>query len=106
MIDPRCFADVDGNYVGGDGNIHRTDKFVKRTIFSGWDVFRSQFPLQNIINPNVVSDMVNSLVELADESGKGYLERWEFFECIQWLHVRQPGRLCDGGCLQQRHTGF
>lgn len=78
MIDPRSFTDVDGRYIGGDNKIHQTDKFVKRTIFSGWDVYRSQFPLQNIINPTVVNDMVNSLVELADESGKKYLERWEF----------------------------
>lgn len=90
MIDPRSFADVDGNYVGGDGKIHKTDKFVKRTIFSGWDVFRSQFPLQNIINPNVVNDMVNSLVELADESGKGYLERWEFLNAYSGCMLGNP----------------
>lgn len=78
MIDPRCYTDVDGRYVGGDNKIHQTNKFVKRTIFSGWDVYRSQFPLQNIINPSVVNDMINSLVELADESGQHYLERWEF----------------------------
>jgi hypothetical protein len=28
--------------------------FKKRTIFSGWDVFRSQMPLQTIINPALV----------------------------------------------------
>lgn len=78
MIDPRCYTDIDGRYVGGDHKVHQTHKFVKRTIFSGWDVYRSQFPLQNIINPTVVKDMVNSLVELADESGQHYLERWEF----------------------------
>lgn len=77
MIDPRSANDINGNYPGGDGKIHHTDKFVKRTIFSGWDVYRSQFPLQSIINPKIVSDMVNSLVELADQSGEGYLERWE-----------------------------
>jgi len=69
MIDPRCFTDVDGSYPGGDGKIHKTDKFVKRTIFSGWDVFRSQFPLQTIINPKVVSDMINSLVNWLTKAG-------------------------------------
>jgi predicted alpha-1,2-mannosidase len=77
MIDPRSANDINGNYPGGDGKVHHTDKFVKRTIFSGWDVFRSQFPLQSIINPTIVSDMVNSLVELGDQSGEHYLERWE-----------------------------
>jgi predicted alpha-1,2-mannosidase len=90
MIDPRCFTDVDGNYPGGDGKIHQTDKFIKRTIFSGWDVFRSQFPLQTIINPEVVNDMVNSLVELADESGNQYLERWEFFNAYSDCMMGNP----------------
>ncbi|NQX40846.1 glycoside hydrolase family 92 protein [Pedobacter steynii] len=90
MIDPRCFTDVDGRYVGGDQKIHQTDKFVKRTIFSGWDVYRSQFPLQNIINPNVVNDMVNSLVELADENGQHYLERWEFLNAYSGCMTGNP----------------
>lgn len=90
MIDPRCFTDVDGSYPGGDGLIHKTDKFVKRTIFSGWDVFRSQFPLQTIINPTVVSDMLNSLVELADENKTKYLERWEFLNAYSGCMIGNP----------------
>ena len=90
MIDPRSFTDVDGNYPGGDGKIHNTDKFVKRTIFSGWDVFRSQFPLQDIINPEVVNDMINSLIELADESGNKYLERWEFLNAYSGCMIGNP----------------
>lgn len=90
MIDPRCFSDTDGSYPGGDGKIHQTADFTKRTIFSGWDVFRSQFPLQTIINPTVVNDMINSLVELADESGKGYLERWEFLNAYSGCMLGNP----------------
>lgn len=90
MIDPRSFTDVDGRYLGGDQKIHQTKKFVKRTIFSGWDVFRSQFPLQNIINPAVVNDMVNSLVELADENGQHYLERWEFLNAYSGCMIGNP----------------
>ncbi len=90
MIDPRSFTDVDGSYPGGDGKIHKTDKFVKRTIFSGWDVFRSQFPLQDIVNPEVVNDMINSLVELADESGNKYLERWEFLNAYSGCMIGNP----------------
>ena len=90
MIDPRSFTDVDGSYPGGDGKIHKTDKFVKRTIFSGWDVFRSQFPLQDIVNPEVVNDMINSLIELADESGQKYLERWEFLNAYSGCMIGNP----------------
>ncbi|WP_218150467.1 GH92 family glycosyl hydrolase [Chitinophaga arvensicola] len=90
MIDPRNFSDVDGKYIGGDGKIHATDKFSKRTIFSGWDVFRSQMPLQTIINPRVVNDMVNSLVTLADETGNHYLERWEFLNAYSGCMIGNP----------------
>lgn len=90
MIDPRAFTDVDGNYMGGDHQIHQTKAFTKRTIFSGWDVFRSQMPLQTIINPTLVSDMINSLVTLAEESGKGYLERWEFLNAYSGCMVGNP----------------
>ena len=68
MIDPRIYTDVDGRCVGGDKQVHTSDgTFRKRTIFSGWDVFRSQFPLQTIINPRLVSDQLNSLISMADE---------------------------------------
>ena len=90
MIDPRAVTDVDGNYRGGDGEIHHSDSFVKRSIFSGWDVFRSQFPLQTLINPNVVNDMINSLVELADENKTHYLERWEFLNAYSGCMVGNP----------------
>ncbi|MGY3053750.1 putative alpha-1,2-mannosidase [Pedobacter sp. UYEF25] len=90
QIDPRIFEDVDGNYPGGDGKAHQSTNFTKRTIFSGWDVFRSQMPLQTIINPKVVSDMINSLVTLADEKNKDYLERWEFLNAYSGCMIGNP----------------
>ena len=90
MIDPRMFSDVDGRYVGGDRQIHTTGSFRKRTIFSGWDVFRSQMPLQTIISPDVVNDLINSLVTLAEESGEGYLERWEFLNAYSGCMLGNP----------------
>jgi len=91
MIDPRTYQDVDGRYIGGDQQIHQAEKgYIKRTIFSGWDVFRSQFPLQTIINPHLVSDMINSLTGLAEQSGKGYYERWEFLNAYSGCMLGNP----------------
>lgn len=90
MIDPRSFADVDGQYPGADGKIHTTDKFTKRTIFSGWDVFRSQMPLQTIINPMLVNDMLMSLITMAEESGREYYERWEFLNAYSGCMLGNP----------------
>ena len=90
MIDPRVLTDVDGSYPGGDGRVHAGGGFVKRTVFSGWDVYRSQMPLQTIINPSVVNDMICSLVTLAEQSGKGYLERWELMNAYTGCMIGNP----------------
>lgn len=78
LLDPRAFSDLNGLYVGADRQVHHTSGFVYRTIFSGWDVFRAEYPLLSIIRPDVVNDTVNSLMQQAELSGDGYLARWEF----------------------------
>lgn len=90
MIDPRTFSDVNGNYIGADKKIHKTSKFTYRTIFSGWDVFRSQFPLQTIINPSLVNDEINSLIQMAELSGRDYLPRWEMLNSYSGCMLGNP----------------
>lgn len=91
MLEPRIHTDVDGRYVGGDFKVHQSDEeFVKRTLFSGWDVFRSQMPLQTIINPSVVNDVICSLMEQARTSGRQYYERWELFNSYTGCMLGNP----------------
>jgi len=91
MIDPRECSDVDGRYVAGDKSIRIQDgRYNRRTIFSGWDVYRSQFPLQTIINPRLVSDQINTLVDLADETGREYFERWELLNAYSGCMIGNP----------------
>lgn len=90
QLDPRVFEDVNGNYIGGDFKTHTSKDFTKRTIFSGWDVFRSQMPLQTIINRELVNDLINSLVTLANEKDKDYLERWEFLNSYSGCMLGNP----------------
>jgi len=77
MIDPRIFADVNGDYPGGDGRVHTTREFTKRTIFSGWDVYRSEYPLLTLIAPGIINDVINSWIELAEQNGTEVFNRWE-----------------------------
>ena len=65
MIDPRVSADSEGRFVDGAGQIRHAAGYTRRTIFSGWDAFRGQMPLLTLLRPDVVSDMINSLVDLA-----------------------------------------
>jgi len=90
MIDPRAIVDVGGSYPGGAGKKHDQAAFTKRTIFSGWDVFRSEFPLLTIIDPAVVTDTINSLIELADDTGRDYLERWEMLNAYSGCMLGNP----------------
>lgn len=90
MIDPRSYMDVNGQYMGADKKIHQSDEFTKRTIFSGWDVFRSQMPLQTIINPSLVNDILMSLTTMAEESGRNYYERWEFLNAFSGCMLGNP----------------
>ena len=54
------------------------------------DVFRSQFPLQTIINPRLVSDELNSLITMADQSGREYYERWELLNSYSGCMLGNP----------------
>lgn len=90
MIDPRITNDIDGRYVGGDGKIYKNKNFTKRTMFSGWDVFRSQFPLQTLINPNMVNDEINSLISIAEQSEKKYYARWELLNAYSGCMIGNP----------------
>ncbi len=91
MIDPRTFQDVDGRYPKGDGAIGQsTGGKTRRTVFSGWDVFRSQMPLQTLINPTVVNDLLVSLIDLADEKGKDHFERWELLNAYSGCMIGNP----------------
>lgn len=106
MIDPRCFSDCDGSYPGADGKIHQAKGFTYRTIFSGWDVFRSQFPLQTIINPRLVEDEINSLIQLADLSGKKYFPRWEFLNAYSGCMVGNPAVSVIADAYQKGLRGY
>ena len=70
MIDPRASSDVDGRYPAANGKVGHSSAFTRRTIFSGWDVFRSQFPLQTIINPKVVIEVLSESTEAYDRGDK------------------------------------
>jgi predicted alpha-1,2-mannosidase len=77
MIDPRSVTDADGTFVDARQQRRTARGYVRRTVFSGWDVFRSQMPLQAIIRPDIVSDTLATLTDIADEGISRGLPRWE-----------------------------
>jgi predicted alpha-1,2-mannosidase len=90
MIDPRACSDINGLYTGADGKVHSMGDFTCRTIFSGWDVFRGECPLLTIVRPDIVNDLVNSLMQQAKLSGNGYLARWEILGAESGCMIGDP----------------
>jgi len=90
FIDPRAVADVDGAYLGPDKAIHRNAPFTFRTVFSGWDVYRSEIPLLTILRPDIVNDEINSLMQVAQSSPRGVLPRWEFMGVESGCMIGDP----------------
>ncbi len=90
LLDPRAIADTDGTYFGADRQDHASGGFTVRTVFSGWDVFRSEMPLLTLIRPDIVTDEINSLMEVTRLSGQGFLPRWEFMGVESGIMIGDP----------------
>ena len=89
MMDPRITADVDGRIRCASGKIQKVD-YTQRTMFSGWDVYRSEFPLLTIMCPEVVNDEVSSLLQIAEEKNSSF-PRWEMMGIDSKCMIGDPG---------------
>jgi predicted alpha-1,2-mannosidase len=76
LLAPRTFNDIGGDYIGMDGAVHRAQGRTQYADFSGWDVYRTEIPLLALIEPRRASDIVQSLVADAEQSG--CLPRWPY----------------------------
>lgn len=89
LLDPRRAADADGRFTLGD-DVFRDTEYTHRTVFSGWDVYRSEFPLLSIIRPDIVNDEVNSLLKIAEYRNSSF-PRWELVGIDAGCMVGDPG---------------
>lgn len=70
MIAPSVFNDVNGDYYGTDKQVHHGAKFTNLTTFSLWDTYRGANPLFTVLQPDRVSDMVNSMLAIYKQQGR------------------------------------
>ena len=91
MLDPRTAVDADGRYADASGEIHTAD-YTRRTMFSGWDVYRSEFPLLTILKPQIVNDTIRSLLSIASLKNSSF-PRWELMGIDSGCMVGDPGAL-------------
>lgn len=75
LLHPNTFNDADGRYLGFDGTVHTVAKgHTQFANFSDWDTYRCLAALQALLFPEQASDMAQSLVNDARQSGS--LPRW------------------------------
>jgi len=72
---PNLFMDSDGQFRGADHQVHQAKGFTNYTIFSLWDVFRTQMPLLTIIEPSRMNDFMKTFMEMYRIGGS--LPVWE-----------------------------
>ena len=77
FLSPNIFSDEDGQYMGFDGKVHSlagTRQRAQYANFSDWDIYRNTVQWQALFEPERASDMMQSLVNDAEQSG--WLPRW------------------------------
>lgn len=83
---PSLYQDVNGEYLGVDGEIHKAD-FTHFTLFSLWDTYRALHPLLTLVSPERVPDMINSMLAHYDQSYDRILPIWSFHGHETWTMI-------------------
>lgn len=106
FISPNNIADVDGKYRGGDSKIAQTSNASKRyfTNLSLWDTYRAVIPLTSILKPDVLPEIVNSMLEHFD--AVGVLPTNEYWGKETWCMIGNHSISVIAGCIQRGQKGF
>ncbi|WP_419801509.1 GH92 family glycosyl hydrolase [Mucilaginibacter sp.] len=70
MIAPSIFNDHNGDYLGTDKKVYPKAAFTNLTTFSLWDTYRALNPLYTLIQPEKISDIVNTMLAIYQQQGK------------------------------------
>ncbi len=74
LLFPSVTSDDSGEYRGDDGRVHSAGSRLAYSNFSEWDIYRSEIELLAVLAPGRVADMVQSLVDDAEQGG--WLPKW------------------------------
>lgn len=74
LLQPSNIADVDGNYRGADDAIVKAPNNEYYSTLSIWDIYRGAFPLLQIVAPEKIDGIINTL--LSHHKAAGFLPIW------------------------------
>jgi predicted alpha-1,2-mannosidase len=89
LIHPNIIQDANGDYpVMGSHHFKNSKGKNRYSVFSLWDTHRNLHPLLSLIYPEIQSEMVNTMVDMAKESG--WLPKWELLGMETQVMVGDP----------------
>jgi len=74
LLQPSNIADVDGKYRGANDAIAKAPNNEYYSTLSIWDIYRGAFPLLQIIAPEKIDGIINTL--LSHHKAAGFLPIW------------------------------
>ena len=89
IIAPQQWNDVTGDYMGCDGQIHRSPSFRNYTTWSLWDTYRALHPMATIIMRDKLTDWANTMINQWREWGE--LPVWHLHSYDTYCMVGEPG---------------
>ncbi len=84
MMGPATFNDVDGTYRGEDRKNHRNPGFTNYTTISIWDIYRSEFPLIMLTQPQRTNDIINTTLVDYRQLNRNALPMWPLWGNETW----------------------
>jgi predicted alpha-1,2-mannosidase len=89
LIHPNIIQDSNGDYpLMGQSGIGNTEGKNRYSVYSLWDTNRNLHPLLSLLYPEIQSEMVNTMVDMAKESG--WLPKWELLAMETEVMVGDP----------------
>ena len=89
LIHPNIIQDSNGDYpLMGNHGIGNNKTKNRYSVYSLWDTHRNLHPLLSLVYPEIQSEMVNSMVDMAKESG--WLPKWELLGMETEVMVGDP----------------
>jgi predicted alpha-1,2-mannosidase len=103
LQNPNLSSDTNGEYRGFDNAVHTASHPVYQN-YSGWDIYRSWSALVALIAPDVMSDIVKSMV--LDGQQGGLLPKWSHQTVEDFVMPGDPGPIIVASAYAFGVRGF
>ena len=92
LIHPNIISDVNGEYpLMGRQGVGKYKNRERYSVYSLWDTYRTLHPLLTLIYPERQSAMIQTMIDMYDESG--FLPKWELAGNETYMMVGDPASI-------------